>query len=142
MSEEDQGYEVVDKRKVKLGEDGEVQAEPETEAPEAQAEAEAEPSGAEEPSPEERFELPPVDVYALLNSFIGILGAHAWQWMGLVKNPVTGQLDKDMTQAKIAIDTVSAIIAQLEGKAPPAEHQELRSLLSDLQINFVKQSGG
>ena len=129
-SEEDKGYEVVDKK------DGEVHTEPE--ADEAQAREEAPPE-AEQEAAEEGPKLPPVDVYSLLKSFIGILGAHAWQWLGLVKNPITGEMEKDLAQAKVAIDTISVLVSQLEGKLDESEQRDLKSLISDLQINFVRQ---
>ncbi|NIN64511.1 MAG: hypothetical protein GTO63_07375, partial [Anaerolineae bacterium] len=77
-SEDEKEFEVVDKRKVKAGKDREAQPEAETQVGEEE-EAKAGPSG-----------LPPVDVNSLLKSFVGLLGAHAWQWLGLVKNPLTG----------------------------------------------------
>ena len=129
-SEEDKGYEVVDEK------DGEVHTEPE--ADEAQAREEAPPE-AEQEAVEEGPKLPPVDVYSLLKSFIGILGAHAWQWLGLVKNPVTGEMEKDLAQAKVAIDTISVLVGQLESKLDESEQRDLKSLISDLQINFVQQ---
>ena len=133
---EDKGYEAVDKRKVKLGKDEEVHAEPEGD--EAQPEAEAQPEGEQEAA-EEGPRLPPVDVYSLLKSLIRILEAHAWQWLGLVKNPITGEMEKDLAQAKVAIDTISVLVTQLEGKLDEFEQRDLKGLISDLQINFVQQ---
>lgn len=135
--QEDKGYEVIDKRKVKLGEDGEVRAEPEDEKAQATADMGSE---KEAFSPEEIANLPPVDVYSLLKSFIGILGAHAWQWLGLVKNPITGQIEKDLAQAKVAIDAIRALVQQIEGKIDASEDRELKGMISDLQINYVQQS--
>lgn len=147
MAEEDKGYEVIDKRKVKPGEDPSAQAETEAgEVREGEARAQAEEAKAEEPKREEAKEefeakLPPVDVHLLLRSFIGLLGSHAWQWMGLVVSPATGKVEKDLVQAKVAIDSISALAKQLEGKLDPKEQEELRGMLSDLQINYVRQSG-
>jgi len=138
-SEDEKEFEVVDKRKVKAGKDGEAHTEPEAEASEAQPEAETK-AGEEEQVKEEPTGLPPVDVNSLLKSFVGLLGAHAWQWLGLVKNPLTGKVGKDLEQAKVAIDSISILIDQLDGKIDPAEQRELKCLLSDLQINFVQQS--
>lgn len=98
---------------------------------------------AQEPeTPEEQGipNLPPVDVYSLLRSFISILGMHAWQWLGLVKNPVTGELERDLAQAKIAIDSIVALSGKLEGKISESEQRDLQGMISDLQINFVQQS--
>ena len=95
----------------------------------------------EEPSIEDiAAGLPPVDVYTLLKSFIGMLAAQSWQWMGLVKNPSTGNIEKDMAQAKAAIDAITAIAGQLEGKISAHESEELRGMISDLRVNFVRQS--
>ena len=132
---------VVDKRKVKLGKDGEVQANPEAEAADVQPEEKSEETGVKERSAaEDMAGLPPMDVYALVKSFIGILGAHAWQWMGLIKNPITGRVEKDMAQAKVAIDSISALAKQLESKLDESDQRELKALLGDLQINYVQQS--
>ena len=136
-SEEEKGYEVVDKRKVKIGEDGEVHADPEVD--ETQPAAEVQPEEEREAPEEEGPKLPPVDVYSLMKSFIGILGVHAWQWLGLVKNPITGEMERDLAQAKVAIDTISALVNQLEGKLDESEQRDLKGLISDLQINFVRQ---
>ena len=85
--------------------------------------------------------LPPIDIYSLLKSFIAMLNAQTWQWLGLVKNPATGNLDKDLAQAKVAIDTISLLIDKLGTNLNPSEQREMQSLLSDLRINFVQQSG-
>ena len=127
---EEKGYEIIDKRKVRLDENGEAQTQPE-------AETQSEEQKATDAGPS----LPPVDVYSLLKSFIGILGSQAWQWMGLIKDPVTGNIEKDLAQAKVAIDTIAAMAHQLEGKIDPSEQRELKAMVSDLQINFVQQSG-
>lgn len=132
QSEEEKGFEVVDKRKVTMDENGEVHTRPEAEEPQ--------PELTEEQIAEELKNLPPVDVYSMLKYFIGMLNAQAWQWLGLVKSPITGNVEKDLTQAKVAIDAISALIGQMQGKLSPAEQKELEALLSDLRINFVQQS--
>jgi len=129
-SDEEQGFEVVDKRKVTMDESGEVHTNPEVEA---QTEDEQE-------IPEEMAGLPPVDVYSLLRYFIGLLSAQTWQWLGLMKSPLTGAVERDLDQAKVAIDTISALVAQMDPKLTPAEQAELRAMLSDLRINYVQQS--
>lgn len=119
----------------------EMTAESEAEPNDAVREGEApsEPPG--EPSMQDMAAgLPPVDVYSLLRTFIGMLGAQSWQWMGLVKDPSTDKIEKDLEQAKIAIDAIAALAAQLEGKVSESESAELKAMLSDLRINFVRQS--
>ncbi|MBP6963086.1 MAG: DUF1844 domain-containing protein [Armatimonadetes bacterium] len=145
MSEEEKGYEVIDKRRVRADapdSDGPA-PEPPDESPEIETFAEAscdETVESEGPSEETPPAMPPIDVYTLLMSFIGMLGAQAWQWMGLVTDPSTGKIEKDLVQAKVAIDSIAALATQLDGKISDADSKELQSMLSDLRINFVRQS--
>jgi hypothetical protein len=83
-------------------------------------------------------ELP--DVYSVLALFLGELRNLAWLRMGLVANPGTGQIERDMAQAKVAIDTVAFLAQQIEPYMPAQERLPLRALVSDLQMNFVEQS--
>ncbi len=86
----------------------------------------------------EEFTLP--DIYSVLLEFLGITRSHAWLRMGLVANPSTGKTERDMDQAKVAIDTAAFLVSQLERVVAPEERLPLRALLSDLQMNFVEQS--
>jgi len=81
----------------------------------------------------------PMDVWGLLRYCILLLHSHAWQSMGLVPNPATGKVSKDLEQARVAIDAVSYLVSQLEGKLFGQELRDLRSMLSDLRLNFVQQ---
>jgi hypothetical protein len=128
-SDEEKGFEVVDKRKVTMDEDGEIHTHPENETPEVHEDEGPDLSG-----------LPPVDILSLIRYFMSMLSAQSWQWMGLVKNPATGNIEQDLDQAKTAIDTIAAMVQVLEPKVTQAEKDELQRLLSDLRINFVQQS--
>ena len=83
-------------------------------------------------------ELP--DVYSVLAMFLGELRNLAWIRMGLVANPLTGVIERDLAQAKVAIDTAAFLASQLEPVVPAEERLPLRALVSDLQMNFVEQS--
>ena len=82
----------------------------------------------------------PVTVYDLLRYTIGLLHSHAWQSMGLVPNPATKSIVRDMGQARVAIDCVAFLLTKLEPAIKPAERNERERLLSDLRMNFVEQS--
>lgn len=83
-------------------------------------------------------ELP--DVHTILAMFLGELRNLAWIRMGLVANPLSGVVERDLGQAKVAIDTAAFIAAQLEPVVPAEERLPLRALVSDLRLNFVEQS--
>jgi hypothetical protein len=128
QEKEEKGFRVVDKRGG-AAEQGEA-ASSKSEQP-AQAEAQDQPEGAEQ--------VEAVDVYGVLRYCIAMLQSHAWQAMGLVPNPVTNKIERNLEQAKVAIDCVGYLAQQLEPKAQPQELPHLRSLLSDLRVNFARQ---
>lgn len=77
-----------------------------------------------------------------LQNFIAVLSAKAWQNMGLVINPATGKTEKKLDESKLAIDAVSALVKLLEPVLAPEELRQYRTLVQDLQLNFVNQSAG
>jgi hypothetical protein len=147
QDKEPEEIEFVDKRRFKPedvkaedapAEEGQVQAEPDAEAgAKARSEAEAEEKQADEIPRDE-----PLDVYSLCKWFITMLSGNAFVWMGLVKNPSTGKLEKDLAQAKIAIDVCDYLAKHVQDRVDQDEKTRLASLLADLRINFVNQSKG
>lgn len=87
---------------------------------------------------EENGALP--DVYSILLLFLNEMRSLAWLRMGLVANPSTGQIERDLQQAKVAIDTAAFLASELEPVVAPEERLPLRALISDLQMNFVEQN--
>lgn len=147
MSEEDKNKEevkVTDKRRVFQSDSEDDSAEAgEPAGPQAEAKDErVSPEEEEESGPEQEELIPEIDVYDTVRWFISMLTAQAWQHMGLVMNPRTKLVVKDLLQAKVAIDCVAALVQQLETKVDATEQRELRALLSNLRLNFVQQSTG
>ena len=80
-----------------------------------------------------------LDTYMLIRIFIGLLANQAWQDIGLVINTQTQKIEKNMERAKTSIDCIAFLIDKLEPKLQNDEKEKLRSLLTDLQLNFVQQ---
>ncbi len=80
------------------------------------------------------------DVYSVLALFLGELRNLAWLRMGLVANPATGEIERDLPQARVAIDTAAFLADKLKNVVAPEERVPLQSLISDLQVNFVEQT--
>ncbi len=78
-----------------------------------------------------------LDTYTTLKLFMSILAGTVWRTLGLVVNPRTNKIEKDVNQARIAIDVFEFIFKQIEGKLIEEEKRRLSNLLSDLKINFV-----
>jgi hypothetical protein len=124
---EDRGFEINDRRRVQA---------PETEAEnavEAEAEAEEEFDGGM-PSME-------ISVQGVLRFSIEMLSNRAWVCMGLMPNPMTGKVERNLDEAKRAIDVLGALAPHAEVDAEPQEKRDLRNMLADLRVNFLRQSG-
>ena len=107
------------------------------EAEEAKAEAPQEQTGV---PGEKQAEIPPPNVYAILQFVLGLLAEQAWELMGIRLAPGQKEQVKDLVQAKVAIDTIVFIADKLHPQVGEEERKALRGLISDLQINFVQQS--
>jgi hypothetical protein len=119
--------------------EGQVSAQPPRASAETPSRAETPPRPeSREPPPPQLTELP--DIYALLSAYAATLGSQAFVWMGLLKDPISGKVRKDMAQAKVAIDACEFLIGQIQPKLDEQESRELARMLSDLKVNFVSQS--
>ncbi len=101
----------------------------------------------EEPPAEENTESEPVmvdiaalPVWQLIPLFINILERVAWQKMGLVVNPQTQEIEKDLQQARVAIDSYTALLEHLGENIEPETKTALKARLTDLKLNFASQS--
>lgn len=94
-------------------------------------------------SAEGEGETPPpdIDTLTLVHLFIGELGARTWMHLGLLQNPVTKLVVKDLPQARLAIDCVAALIEKIDPEISDDERRDYRRLLNDLRMNYVQQSG-
>lgn len=82
------------------------------------------------------------DVREMLIEYMMVLRDVSVLRLGLAPNPATGKSEKDLAQAKIAIDTIAFLATQIESVLPPDERLPLKAMISDLQLNYVQQSGG
>lgn len=158
MAEEETGFTFVDKRRAAPEAPAAVQDAPEAPAAAAPPTAEA-PSvagvqadtqeagvgedGLGEDGPGE--DPGPPSTYDLIGYCLNLMAQQAWQKLGLLADPQTGEARPDLAEAKVAIDTVGDLAGRLE-TAPetiiPADfRRDLRTLLNDLRLNYVSQSG-
>jgi len=121
MSDQDEGYEVVDKRGKTDG----------------ASDAQADDPEVEEGVPEQEQTT---DVPSLLSYMLSLLRASAWQWMGLVMNPVNGKVEVDLKQARLAIDCFETISEKLSPFLEERGRREIQGALADLRVNFVERA--
>jgi hypothetical protein len=141
MSEE-RGFEVVDRRGARTAPAAQQQDTPETpdQAPADAGAVPAEPDASpEEPGYEPAAEQAEMPVAGILAMTIGLLNEAAWVNMGLVPNPLTGQVKQNLAEARRAIDVLADLVKWAEMDASPQEKRELQVMLSNLRLNFVQQ---
>jgi hypothetical protein len=150
MSEE-RGFEIIDKR----GGNSESKAENEP-APEpataAQAQTGAGPGGSapppetdqpgEGPEADDDAEgpLPDMDAMGVVSLCVNMLHEVAWVKLGLIPSPITQKIERDLTQARLAIDCAADLARHLDPHVDATTRRDLQNLISTLRMNFVQQS--
>jgi hypothetical protein len=83
--------------------------------------------------------LPATD---LLTSFLSLMAMKAWEGMGLVPNAMSGKTEKNLEDARLAIDAYAAVFELLRPRVDEGERREIENALTMLRVNFVDKSGG
>ena len=148
MAEEETGFTFVDKRRTapEAAPEPAPMAAETTEMPAGISASEvSEAVAGDDQLGEHAAEAPPT-TYDMIGYCINLLASQAWQKLGLLADPQTGEAQPDLAEAKVAIDAVSDLAARLDS-APetiiPADlRRDLRTLVNDLRLNYVSQRGG
>lgn len=79
------------------------------------------------------------DVMTLVGTFLSLLAARAWQAMGLVPDPATKQVERNLDDAQLAIDAAAALAEVIRPRVGDRERREIEALITNLRLNFVEQ---
>ena len=71
-------------------------------------------------------------------NYITSLGFQAMIFMGEIPNPVTNQIEKNLSQAKFLIDTLSMLKEKTTGNVTDQENNLLESSIYELQMRYVQ----
>lgn len=82
----------------------------------------------------------PLVVEELVVMMIDQLAAVAWQKMGLQPDVISGQIDKNLDGARLAVDAVAALVPLVENNLDENDRRELHNLTRNLRLNFVEKS--
>lgn len=85
------------------------------------------------------MDISALEIDHILSFFISILNTKAWQYMGLRVDPKTQKISSDFEKARLSIDCISFIIDKITPSLREEEVGKLRSILADLQINYIRQ---
>jgi Domain of unknown function (DUF1844) len=63
----------------------------------------------------------------------------AMQQMGKIANPVTGNIERDLEQARLSIDMIEMLEARTRADRTPGEAEILDKVLFELRMNYVDE---
>ena len=135
QQQQEPSFKKVDKRhsakeELECGDEQETEAESAAQQPVDQ----------EEPEMAQEVPLQAIDVYDTLRFMVSLLIQQAWISLGIQKATGAEEVEQDLPQAKVAIDTLEFVIDKLTPDLESQEKAELDSVMSNLQINYVKRA--
>jgi hypothetical protein len=71
---------------------------------------------------------------------VGSFEMSAMMALGKMKNPVTGTIEKDMTQAQFSIDILDMLTAKTKGNLSEYEQKFLENTLGQLKLNYLDEA--
>jgi len=78
--------------------------------------------------------------HVLFMNLIVMFHSLAWQQLGKVKNPATGEIERNLEGARGLIDTLEMLKAKTEGHRNEDEERFLNDILKELRLNFVDEN--
>jgi hypothetical protein len=78
-----------------------------------------------------------MDTSTLMTALLAIFDGQAWRSMGLIADPRTGEVQKDLPSAQLAIDCVQFLLSKVEGLLTDSERRDAQRRLSDLRMNYL-----
>ncbi|HEV2474100.1 MAG TPA: DUF1844 domain-containing protein [Chthonomonadales bacterium] len=146
--EETSGFTVTDRRTASQASvEAETGVSPEQSAAPEQSEAQEEEQTAREapradPAMLLAMAAMQIDAGTLAHVMMGVFDGKAWQAMGLVADPLTGEAKIDLKAAHLAIDSVQFFLGKVEDDLTSEEKRDARRRLNDLRMNFLSKSTG
>ena len=79
-------------------------------------------------------------IYDIVAIMLDQIASVSWQRLGLQPDTMTGKLDTNLTEAKVAIDLVAHLAGILEHQLDEEDKRRIHGLVRDLRINFVQKN--
>ncbi|MFY9234924.1 MAG: DUF1844 domain-containing protein [Fimbriimonadaceae bacterium] len=82
----------------------------------------------------------PGSVYDFIAGMVDAMAAIAWQKLGLHRDMMTGNIEKDLAEAKVAIDLTAHLATFIYPRLDAEDKRVLENLVKDLRLNYVQQN--
>jgi hypothetical protein len=81
----------------------------------------------------------PIDVYDVITTMVDTMATIAWSKLGLQPDLATGKLERDIDQAKVAIDLTTHLASFIEPRLDEEDKRRIHGLVRDLRLNYVEK---
>ena len=76
------------------------------------------------------------------SSLVSFLATIALQHLGVIKNPISKKVEKNLNLAKYTIDTIDMLKDKAKGNLTKGEESFVTNTLADLKLSFVRIKNG
>jgi len=81
-----------------------------------------------------------LSVFDVIQVMCDQMAGIAWQKLGLQPDPLSGRVERDLEEAKVAIDVTTHLATFIQPLLEEPDQRRLHSLIRDLRLNFVEKS--
>jgi hypothetical protein len=81
-----------------------------------------------------------VSVYDMVMVMVDQMAAVAWQKLGLQPDMMSGKIEKNLEEAKVAIDLTTHLASFIEPKLDEDDKREIHNIIRNLRLNYVEKS--
>ncbi len=89
---------------------------------------------------EPQDEKKPLSVFDVIVIMTDQLSSIAWQKLGLQPDMMTGQIARDLPEAKVTIDLIAHLAGIVDARLDEEDRREMQKLVSNLRLNYVEKS--
>ncbi|HEY0866582.1 MAG TPA: DUF1844 domain-containing protein [Fimbriimonas sp.] len=82
----------------------------------------------------------PVSVYDHLAHILDLMAQVSWAKLGLQPDIMTGKIETNLAEAKVAIDTTAYLANLVDSQLDEADRRRVQGLVRDLRINYVQKT--
>lgn len=82
----------------------------------------------------------PVDVNQIIAMMIEQMASISWQKLGLEPDIMTGQVHRDLGQARTAIDATAKLAEVLEPSLDDEDKRRIQGLVGNLRVNWLEKN--
>lgn len=82
----------------------------------------------------------PPSVYEHVYMLFETMTHVSWQKLGLQPDTMTGKLEANLPEAKVAIDLCGHLSGVLESQLDDEDRRRVQNLMRDLRLNFLQRS--